>query len=62
MKPVTVVVLSKFADIFQGFRESVDRFLPEVPRVLVRDGEEIVWKAPMTKKTGFKKTGFKKRY
>jgi hypothetical protein len=41
MKPVTVVVLSKFSDIFQGFRDSVDRFLPEVPRVLVRDGEEI---------------------
>jgi len=42
MKPVTIVVLSRFADIFQGFRESVDRFLPEVPRVLVRDGNEIV--------------------
>ncbi len=41
MRPVTVVVLSRFADIFQGFRESVDAFLPTVPRVLVRDGEEI---------------------
>ena len=41
MKPVTIVVLSRFADIFQGFRENVDRFLPEVPRVFVRDGEEI---------------------
>lgn len=41
MRPVTIVVLSRFADIFQGFRESVDKFLPDTPRVLVRDGEEI---------------------
>ncbi len=41
MKPVTIVVLSRFADIFQGFRESVDRFAPNTPRVLVRDGEGI---------------------
>ena len=43
MKPVTVAVLGRFPDIFNGFVESADRFLPEIRKVFVRDGNEIVF-------------------
>ena len=41
MRPVTVAVLGKFPDIFNGFRESADLYMPSVPKVFVRDGNEI---------------------
>ncbi len=41
MRPVTVAVLGKFPDIFNGFVESADRHLPTIPKVFVRDGSEI---------------------
>ncbi|MGA2886208.1 MAG: hypothetical protein ABSE80_13855, partial [Halobacteriota archaeon] len=42
MRPVTIAVLGKFPDIFGGFVESADKFLPDIPKVFVRDGNEIV--------------------
>jgi len=41
MRPVTIAVLGKFPDIFDGFVESADKFLPDIPKVFVRDGSEI---------------------
>ena len=41
MRPVTVAVLGKFPDIFDGFVDSVNRYLPTVRKVFVRDGKEI---------------------
>lgn len=41
MRPVTVAVLGRFPDIFNGFVESADAFLPDIPKVFVRDGNEI---------------------
>lgn len=41
MRPVTVAVLGKFPDIFNGFVESADRFMPSINKVFVRDGHEI---------------------
>ena len=43
MRPVTIAVLGKFPDIFNGFVESADKFLPDIPKVFVRDGSEIVY-------------------
>jgi hypothetical protein len=41
MRPVTIAVLGKFPDIFNVFVESADKFLPDIPKVFVRDGNEI---------------------
>src|SRR3954468_7244847 len=37
-RPVTVVVLAKYNDIFQHFRESVKTYEPDTPVILIRDG------------------------
>jgi hypothetical protein len=42
MRPVTIAVLGKFPDIFDGFVESADKFLPDISKVFVRDGNEIM--------------------
>jgi GT2 family glycosyltransferase len=41
MRPVTIVVLGKYKAVFDGFRRDVDHRFPAVPKVFVRDGEEI---------------------
>jgi hypothetical protein len=41
MRPVAIAVLGKFPDIFNGFKESADRYMPSTPKVFVRDGNEI---------------------
>src|ERR1700675_109732 len=41
MRPITVAVLGKFPDIFNGFVESVEKYLPSIPKVFVRDGDLI---------------------
>jgi hypothetical protein len=41
MKPVTIVVLAHYPDIFEGFRRSVDQYEPDVPKILVVDGDKI---------------------
>jgi hypothetical protein len=41
MRTVTIAVLGKFPDIFNGFVESAERYLPSIPKVFVRDGSEI---------------------
>src|SRR5581483_11891376 len=40
-RPVTIVVLSKYKEIFKGFFDSVEAFAPKNNRVLVSDGEEV---------------------
>jgi hypothetical protein len=37
----TIVVLSKYADIFDGFKLSVERDAYWAPKILIRDGREI---------------------
>lgn len=39
-KPVTIVVLAKYKEIFKPFLESVSKYAQEIQRVLVADGEE----------------------
>jgi hypothetical protein len=41
MNPVTLVVPSRFSKIFYKFRDNVDKFLPGISKILVRDGTEI---------------------
>ena len=43
MRPVTIAVLGRFPDIFGGFVESADKFFPDIPKVFVRDGNDIVF-------------------
>jgi hypothetical protein len=38
---ITVVVLGKYSDIFEGCRKSLDRFAPGLKKILVRDGHDI---------------------
>jgi hypothetical protein len=38
----TIVVPSKFPDIFKACRESLDKFAPKENKILVRDGHDIV--------------------
>jgi hypothetical protein len=38
---VTIAVLGRFPDIFDGFVESTNRYLPTIPKVFVRDGSSI---------------------
>ena len=37
----TIVVPSKYADIFEGCRSSLEQYAPHAPKILVRDGEAI---------------------
>src|SRR5208337_4372027 len=41
MNPVTLVVLGRFPDIFDVFRDNVNKLLPSVSKVFVRDGTLI---------------------
>src|SRR5271157_933337 len=41
-KKVTIVVLAKYDDIFQKFVESVAKYEPTRPKILVKDGNEIL--------------------
>jgi hypothetical protein len=41
MHPVTVAVLGRFPDIFNGFVESAEKYLPNIPKVFVRDDSLI---------------------
>lgn len=42
MNPVSIVVLAKYAEIFEKvFRPSAERWAPGIPKILVRDGQEI---------------------
>ena len=41
MRPVTIAVLGRFPDIFNGFVESAEKYLPSIPKVFVRDGALI---------------------
>ena len=43
MRPVTIAVLGKFPDIFNGFVDSAEKYMPSIPKVFVRDGIEIVF-------------------
>lgn len=45
---ISVVVLSKFIDIFEGFRESVDRDAPLLQKILVKDGDAVAMDEPWT--------------
>src|ERR1700752_4237759 len=40
MKPVTICVLAKYAHVFEKFVESINKYAPNFPRVLVEDGPE----------------------
>lgn len=40
-KPVTIVVLSKYKEIFMPFYESYMGYDPGIPLILVRDGDEV---------------------
>jgi hypothetical protein len=40
--PATIVVLSKHPEIFEEFRKAADKFAPHNPKILVRDGHDIV--------------------
>ncbi len=42
MNPVTIVVLGKFPEIFDGFRDNVNELFPEIPKIFVRDGNLII--------------------
>jgi hypothetical protein len=41
MRSVTIAVLGKFPDIFNGFVISAEQYLPSIPKVFVRDGDLI---------------------
>lgn len=41
MQDVTVVVLGKYVDIFEGFVKSAEEHIGNFPKVFVRDGNEI---------------------
>jgi hypothetical protein len=38
MRPVAIVTLSKYPEIFDSFQENINTFLPGIDRVLVKDG------------------------
>ncbi len=41
-RPVTIVVLAKFNEVFKGFLTSCDTYVPsQIPKILVQDGNEI---------------------
>lgn len=39
--PSTIVIPSKYPDIFEGCRSSLEKFAPQAKKVLVRDGDDI---------------------
>ena len=41
MNPVTIVVLSKYNEVFTPFWETVSKFEPLTPKILVRDGDAV---------------------
>lgn len=41
MRDVNLVVLSHYPDLFDGFRQSIEKYEPGVPKLLVRDGNLI---------------------
>ena len=41
MNPVTLVVLSKYNEVFTPFWETVSKFEPLTPKILVRDGDAV---------------------
>lgn len=48
MRPVDICVLSKYPDIFQGFRESVDKDAPDCRKIVLWDAGE--WEVARTSK------------
>lgn len=46
MRPVTILVLSKYRDLFDAFKANVDEYAPHVPRILVRTGHDIPHPGP----------------
>lgn len=42
-RPVTIVVLARYWEIFAGFLDSAEEFAPEVPKILVRDPTDEAW-------------------
>lgn len=42
MTPVTIVVLAKYWDVFKGFLETVEYYLPDYNKVLVRDTDSDI--------------------
>ena len=44
VRDVAVVVLSRYADLFEGFKKSIEQHEKQVMKVLVRDGREIKMK------------------
>lgn len=38
----TIIVPSKYPDIFESCRVSVDQFAPTTPKILIRDGHDII--------------------
>lgn len=40
MRPVSIVVLSKYKDVFEGFIKSVSKFAGDFPKIVVADGKE----------------------
>ena len=41
MNDVKLLVLSHYADIFEGFRANVEQYEPDIEKILIRDGHEI---------------------
>lgn len=41
MRPVTIVTLSRYMDFFNGYASMLSVYAPNVPKILVRDGDEI---------------------
>lgn len=41
LPPVNIVVLGKYPDIFEGFRENADMYAPDFHKIFVRDGDKI---------------------
>jgi hypothetical protein len=40
--PATIIVLSKHPEIFSEFKKAADKFAPHNPKILVRDGHDIM--------------------
>lgn len=47
MKPVAIVVLSRYWEIFRAFLESAERFAPNAPKILVLDPGDEKWPGPI---------------
>src|ERR1035441_10610787 len=42
MNNVTIVVLARYAEVFKGFYDSAQKFLPDYQKILVRDGASVM--------------------